>query len=236
MKSNHYQHPWAHRRKGFTLMEIIIAIFILGVVVSMVLASFDGVFTDADHINAASDIFELANAALDRLSADLKALHTMTYPRYIPPDIDDDPDIYRLKGEVRSVSGESFGWLRFTSLAHLAFNQEATEGIAEIIYYVQETPEGQFILRRADKLFPYPDEFEESDKDPVVCEQVRKFQLTYYDHEGRELEEWDSEAEDYEYATPRAIGIALNIGTEASNFDFGTRIALPVYRFKELGR
>ena len=240
-----YRPGWGHLffvkryaacRRGFTLIEILLAISILAIVVSMVMVSFDNIFSNADHINIGSDILALGNNALDRITMDLNALYVMAYPRYTPPDFDDDPDIYRLVGQTRNLAGEVFGWLRFTSLAHLPFNQMISEGIAEIVYYVEQTEEGQFILRRSDTLFPYPEEFEESPDDPVVCEQVREFRLTFYDQEGDELEEWDTEEYDLEFGTPRAIGIKLTIGDEESSFVFSTQVALPVHRYRPIKR
>lgn len=223
-------------QRGFTLIEILTAIFILAIVVSLVLNSFDGIFSSADHINTGTDLHEMGNACVKRMTNDLKSIHVTTYPRYKPPDIDDEPEIYHVKGQVRNVGGQSFGWLRFTSMAHLPFNQETHEGIAEIVYYVQQTPENDFVLRRADKLYPYPEEFEENETDPILCEQVRSYELVYFDAEGREYEEWDSESDDMAYGTPSAIGFKLSVGTEETNYVFSTRIALPVYRYKPVKR
>jgi general secretion pathway protein J len=220
--------------RGFTLIEILTAVFILSIMVSLVLGSFGSLFDDADHVNMGTDLHEMGSACLDRISNDLKSIHVSSYPRYRPPDIDDDPEIYHVKGETRNVGGGYFGWLRFTSLAHLPFNQSATEGIAEIVYYAQQTPANEIILRRADNLYPYPEEFEENETDPVMCEKVRKFELVYFDDEGDEHEEWDSESDDMEYSTPRAIGIKLSVGTEETSYAFTSRISLPAYRYKKV--
>jgi len=222
--------------RGFTLIEILTAIFILAIVVSLVVTAFDGIFSNSDHINISSDLFEMGSASLDRMAADLKADHVMLYPRYQPPQImEDKPDIYRIKGETRNVGGHTFSWLRFTSMAHLPLNHDAKEGIAEIVYYVQQTPSDEYVIRRSDKLYPYP-EFEESDDDPVLCEQVRGLTVTYFDAKGQEYEEWDSEDDDTEYGTPMAIGIKLALGDEAAPYIFSTQISLPVYRYKPVKR
>ena len=118
-----------------------------------------------------------------------------------------------------------------SSMAHLPLNHDAEEGIAEIVYYVQETRDNRFIIRRADHLYPYP-EFEERDTDPELSEQVLDFTLTYFDFEGKEYEQWDSESDDTEYGTPRAIGIKLVLGDESRSYTLTTQIALPVYRYK----
>jgi general secretion pathway protein J len=222
--------------RGFTLLEILVAIFILAIVVSLVLSAFNGIFSNADRINISSDLSEMGNACLDRMAADLTSVHVLFYPRYKPPDLmEEKPELYRVVGEVRDLGGQTFSWLRFASAAHLPINHDSREGIAQIVYYVQETDDGAFIIRRADHLYPYP-EFKENDTDPVLCEQVRGFKLTYFDGKDREFEKWDSQSEDTEYSTPRAIGIRLAIGDEASPYIFSTRIRLPAYRYKPIKR
>jgi general secretion pathway protein J len=232
------EHPPASGRnsRGFTLIEILTAIFILAIVVSLVLGAFDAIFSNADRVNVASDLNEMGAAALDRMSTDLKAIHVMPYPRYKPPQLlDDEPDIYRVEGKTSNVGGHTFAWLRFTSMAHLPLNHDADEGVAEIVYYVQETPGNDYIIRRADHLYPYP-EFEERETDPELCEQVRDFTLTFFDADGTEYEEWDSESDDMEYGTPRAIKVKLALGDETAPDVFTTEIALPVYRYKPIKR
>lgn len=222
--------------QGFTLVEILIAVFILAVVTSLVMGAFNGIYEGADRVNLGTDLHEMANACLNRMAKDLQSIHVAAYPRYKRPDIDDDPEIYHIKGDKRSTGGQSSSWLRFTSMAHLPFNHKVQEGIAEIVYYVQQTPEDDLILRRADKLYPYPEEFEENDTDPIMCEHIKRFELTYFDANGREYEEWDSESDDMEYGTPRAIGILLEIGTEEISYAFQSRIAVPAYRYQEAKR
>jgi general secretion pathway protein J len=236
MRTDKHPPAFGDDYRGFTLLEILTAIFILAIVVSMVLGAFNAIFSNSDRVNIASDLNEMGSAALNRMADDLKAIHVMPYPRYQPPQLlDDEPDIYRVEGKTSNVGGHTFAWLRFTSMAHLPFNHDAAEGVAEIVYYVQETPDNAYAIRRADHLYPYP-EFEESKTDPELCEQVRDFTLTYFDANGKEYEQWDSESEDMEYSTPRAIKIKLALGDETAPDIFTTQIALPVYRYKPIKR
>jgi hypothetical protein len=98
-----------------------------------------------------------------------------------------------------------------------------------------ESEDGEYTLRRKDTLYPYP-EFEEDEMDPIVCEQVQAFEVLYFDHEDRETEDWDSQSDDVEYATPVAMAIMLAVGDEETPMVLNTRIALPVHRYKELKR
>ena len=222
---------WTKSRRGFTLLEILIAIFILAVVVSLVFGTFDGIFSSAEHVNESSDLSDMGNASLDRMRADLKAIHVMLYPRYTPPDADHEPDLYRIEGEPLSVGGHDTAKIRFASLAHLPLNQDGRDGIAEIVYYALENPDGTLDLHRADHLYPYPD-FEPNPNDPVVCEQLLEYEIKYFDYDGNEYSEWNSESSSEDFNTPVAIRVKLIIGTQENPMTFSTRIALPTFRYK----
>ena len=221
---------------GFTLLEVLAAMVIMGFVVTLVFGSFNIVFSGANDVNLGSDLLEMGNSALHRIKSDLEAIHVSLAPRYKPPGIDDDPEIYRIIGKEDYIGGNTFSGVRFTSLAHLPLDGDSRGGIAEIVYYGQETDtEAGTVLKRSDKLFPYP-EFKEDPLDPTVCEKLRSFKLVYFDKEGNEHESWDSESDDFENSTPSAIGIQLTLGDDEIHFDFKTEINLPVKRLQETKR
>jgi len=204
---------------------------ILAVVMGLIFGTFEGVFSNSSHVNAGSDLYKMADNCLKRISIDLKSLHVMQQPIYQMPGTDSKPDIFRLEGKNEGFGGNDFSHLRFTSLAHLSMSRIQSEGIAEIVYYVQEMANNSYVLRRADKLYPYPETFEPKETDPILCEQVRSFKLVYFDKEGREHEEWDSEDDNYEFSTPKTIAVHLKLGDSENTYDFSTEIAMPMHRF-----
>lgn len=217
-------------RVGFTLLEILVAMMILAIVMGLVFGTFNGVFSSADHLNESGDLFEMADACLDRMDADLEGLHVMLPPRYQMPGTDSTPDPYRIEGGTESMGGNTFAKLRFTSLAHLALGSGASQGIAEIVYYVQPNESGGYTLYRADHLYPYPT-FEPRETDPVMCDRLLAFKLIYYDKDGREYDAWNSEDEDYDYSTPQSIGIEIKLGDEKNSYLFRTAVTLETHRF-----
>ena len=220
-----------HPAVGFTLMEILLAFLILGIVVTTVLASFNAVFSTTDTLENSSRYYEMAKNCLSRIALDLEALYVTQPPLYKPPDFDDPPDPYRIVGTINDIGGTGFAQLRFTSRAHIPLEEEIKGGIAEIVYYVMVKNDGQAVLRRADHLYPYP-QFEDNPGDPILCENVKSLAFKYYDAEGTESEEWNSDSGDYDHATPEAIGIQLEIGSESESHNFETTVRLAVQRKK----
>jgi general secretion pathway protein J len=226
---------YARKRKatqhGFTLMEILLAFLILGLVVTTVLASFNAVFSTTDTLNTSSRYYEMAKNGLNRMILDLEAVYARQSPLYKKPEFDDPPDPYRLVGSTADVGGTSFASIRFASNAHVPLENSKRKGIAEIVYYVQAQNDGQMVLRRSDSLYPYP-EFEERASDPVLCNNLKSLAFKYIDADGEESEEWDSDADAYGYATPAAIRIDLEVGDEYISYRFETTVRLAARREK----
>jgi len=217
---------------GFTLIEILIAIFIFAIIVTTIFGSYNSVFTGAEEINQGITSYETARNCLNRIIFDLESVHLSLPPQYAPPDFNGPPDPYRIVGDTNNVQNISFPKLRFTSTAHVSFGGKAESSIAEIVYYVQATDDGNYLLRRADNLYPYQP-FEEKSSDPVLCENLKSLTFKYYDWEGTEYDLWDSDAEDFGYATPAAIGIKLELTGVTDSLWFKTMVTLPVYRKKK---
>jgi len=162
---------------GFTLMEILVAMVILGVVVTTVLASFSMVFSTTGSIENAQALFDMGKTSLNRIVRDLENCFVLDRPLYKPPVLDGPLDPYRFQGSVDSFGGTQLAKLRFTSRAHVPLSPSRRDGIAEIVYYLQPDGAGTLRLKRADHLFPYP-RFEERNSDPVLCENVKPWHLT----------------------------------------------------------
>ncbi len=228
------QHPATSNQQpvaGFTLLEILIAIFIFAIIITTVFASYRIVFSNTDTINKDITSYEMARNCLNRMIMDLQSVHVSLPPGYMPPDFDDPPDLFRIVGEATTIKGSDFPWLRFTSLAHLPLGKSRPSGIVEIVYYVQGTDDAGFVLKRADNSYPFQD-FEEKASDPVLCEDVKALTIKYLDQEGEEYDVWDSDDETYEYATPKAVKIKLELDTGSDSVLFETMVTLPVIREK----
>jgi general secretion pathway protein J len=54
----------------------------------------------------------------------------------------------------------------------------------------------------------------------------------FYDKEGIEFDVWDSDSEEFGYATPKAIAIKLELAKNAASHTFETMVSLPISREK----
>ena len=216
---------------GFTLLEILLAIFIFSIIMTTLFGAFSMVFSSADVINKNIAANEMAKSCLIRMVDDLQSICVTPDIRYSKPELNSEPDPNRVVGENVSTQGKDFSKLRFTSSAHIPFGKEISAGVAEIVYYVSETEENRIVLRRSDRInFDTPSETEGSD--PVLCEELKSLKFTYYDKEGADHEYWDSDTDEFKYATPSAIAIQLEVGDESDSFLFKTMVKLSVYRIK----
>ena len=225
------------RKKGFTLLEVLLAIFIFGIVMTTIFGSFNAIFGNAEEIDRDTIRYEMIKTTLDRITEDLSAIYLTPETLFVPSDINSDrePDPYRVFGDIRT-EGAPFAFLRFTADAHLVFSDSPRKGIARIFYYVQPMGSGHYVLKRSDALFPYGNmeeyDFEDNISDPVLCRNVLSFTAVYIDDEGTEYETWDSESDEFGYATPRAVKIRLKAGNAQRPVIGETLIFLPAFRKK----
>ncbi len=221
------------KRTGFTLLEILVAMAILGIVVTTVLGSFNMVFSTTERLDTGATLFEMGKSALGQITADLENIFILARPFYKPPGASDPPDAYRVLGEVDTAGGTRFAKLRLGSRSHVPLEPAVREaGIAQIVFYVQARGDGVAVLRRADHLFPYP-RFEENSRDPMLCENVKSLAFVYVAEDGTESETWDSDSAQYGHATPAMVLVRLEIGSGDETALFETAVRLPLVRRKQ---
>ncbi|MBU4176164.1 MAG: prepilin-type N-terminal cleavage/methylation domain-containing protein [Actinobacteria bacterium] len=215
---------------GFTLIEILIAIFIFSIIVTTVFSSFNAILNNTGSISEELATYDMAKNCLNRIIADLKSIHA-----HLPGDTSLNSDsllgAYRIVGENTDVGSREFSKLRFTSLAHINLEHDIQYGIAELVYYVQEIDENNYVIRRSDSLYPYKF-FKKKDSDPLLCERVKSLKFKYYGYDENEYDYWDSQSDEFGHSTPRAISIALEVDDEPNSILLEAMVTIPVYREK----
>jgi len=214
------------KKSGFTLIEILIAIFILATVLTTVYAAYTGTFRLMKDTRRGDNIYSMARTAMNRMAKDMESLCSR-------------------KGSFRFASGEiekeGFMELSFLSSAHLNFYDEKSSGIAVISYFVVEDNEKEgCILKRKDEL--YRDKTEEAEEEAeeevsrdggyILCEELQSLIYKFYDDSGEEYDSWDSESDSKTQndKVPSVVSIRMdfiNPDDRDRPYRFMTKVFLP---------
>ncbi|OGP57447.1 MAG: hypothetical protein A2V65_03025 [Deltaproteobacteria bacterium RBG_13_49_15] len=219
------------KSSGFTLVEVLIAVFIFGIIATTIFGSYHSVFSNAQELNNRISDDEMGMGCLTRMTRDLSSAVISLPPQYRSPKLNAKPDPHRFLSQNDLLAGLNFSSLRFTSLSHTPMDIRLPDRISEIIYYIDQTGQDQYVLRRADHPYPFFDQTK-SKKDPILCENIKSISFTYYDQDGKTYDRWDSESADFGYATPKGIEIRLEIGEGDPPRVFETGTGIPSWRMK----
>jgi prepilin-type N-terminal cleavage/methylation domain-containing protein len=207
--------------RGFTLLEILIAIFILGVVLSTIYAAFSGTLRVIKELDDESRAYKMARITIDRMSRDLSALQR-------------SGNSFVFQSEKKSIGSRAFGSMFFWSAAHLVFEEgELSGNPASIAYFVSENKGGGFSLWRSDVAGPKPSSEKKTAGGVIICQNLQALNLKFYDEGGKEYDSWDSTSlsEPQKGKPPMFVQIELileNVRDAEKPFKFMTKLFLPV--------
>lgn len=218
------------KARGFTLLELLIAVTMLVIVLTTLYGSYRSILTRSPWIENEIRSQEMARICLNQMLADLGAVYVVPSSEYKPPKSSDTPTPYCLIAENLSAGKKTFPRLGFPSLLHLASADRRQQDIVHIVYYVQLLPNGEFVLRRAETLYPYPP-FQENPADPVLCRAIRSLNYTFYDTKGKAYQTWDSDSSAFDRQTPAAMNITLELeAREGTSLKMETGLVFPAFR------
>lgn len=197
--------------RGFTLLELLVAIGIFAVVLTTIYASSTGTFRVVDETESQVEIYRMAGIAMERMLEDLESLYVSGGPSAgISEEGTESP--YQFIGRDQEIDGRSADSLRFVSRAHVTFSgQEQDPGASEITYYVQERDGGEdFVLYRSDRtLFELSGVPTEETGGLVLCEGLLSVNFTYRGEDDEVRESWDSSSEELKGKVPRMVTVSL---------------------------
>ncbi len=193
------------RNKGFTLLEVLLAITVLGVVIAMLTLSLSGTLKVVDGTEQQEEMYHQVQIALRRISEDLGAAVQTADVAFV--------------GKQNTMNGERADTLVFTSMAHLVFNPEKqVRGMAIIRYQVKADADDERKLKllRSDTLM-LPDGEDTVDKAEdypfLLADNLRSVRFSYYNQEGLELDNWqesvDIDAQTEPLPLPAAVYCTL---------------------------
>ncbi len=216
------------KESGFTLLEIMLAVSILGLVVAMVTVSLSGSINAIDATLQQGKLSYQAQIAMERISEDLSSALLTNDREFI--------------GEEGNSNGDQGILLSFSSLAHLVFDpKNDNPGMGRISYAVQadQNHDNHLLLLRSDVLQrPNEDGKEEDDMEAfLLTDRLRSISFTYYDYAGEAQKSWDTTVEENDEEAkaqrrlPAAVTCRLEFWVdqeEERTQTFQTTVLLPI--------
>jgi prepilin-type N-terminal cleavage/methylation domain-containing protein len=214
----------ASETRGFTLIEILLAIFILGIVLSTVYVSYTGTFRIIRETEYNAEIYGMARNTLDRMSRDLQSAAVWRRA-------------FTFKTKPYNLRDREFVRLTFRAAAHVAFSgQDVPGGISVIEYGIAEGTEKEgYTLSRSDSLYRDPEKEEPYPGGYLLCGGVEALTYVFTDEAGKEYDSWDSggENEAQKKRAPAGVLIRLSLVNPANRerpYLFTTWVRIPFNR------
>ena len=206
---------------GFTLLELLLAIFIFAIVTSSVYGAYRSTFFVINSTESQAEYSSMARIALDRISGDLETGYFGAGGLF--------------NGEQNDADTGRADQLTFTSTFHLVLaKNEQPAGYAMIRYSTEiDEDSGLLGLYRLDKAFRPGDTPEglEDQKGFLLCDRLAAVEFSYFDAEGSEVEEWESHEDEgepqgkYPVMTKITLRFAESADTE-ERIVFSTAVAM----------
>lgn len=175
------------REKGFTLVEILIAVAIVSLILTIIYGSYASSIDTMNYTREKMETFSVARLTLSRMHDELTS------------------SFFSEESEDVVFSGEE-GSLSFISSSHERIFKDSKEyDLVEIGYFTEAAEEGESLClwRREDRT-PDDDVLEGGEKEKLI-EHLESIEFKYYDGE-EWRDEWDSKEESY---LPQAVKVIL---------------------------
>lgn len=177
--------------QGFTLLEVVLAITVLGVVMTMLLTSLSVTLRGVEATEQQEAVFAQAQVAMRRITEDLAAAVSVAKLPFV--------------GKKNEEQALRLDTLTFCSRAHLVFNPEKQRpGLAVLRYRLRQDPDDprQWHVLRSDTPILPGAETSEQDADETESEEaaepgfllaqgVRSLEFQYFDRKGQEFDSWE---------------------------------------------
>jgi len=196
---------WSKNRYGFTLLEIIVAIAIFAVIVSLIYPAYTGTYRNIEIAETQADIYEMARTTLIRIIEDLESVYIPEVSQASQPN--DITEFF--KGQNDFIDARRADRIRFYSKSHIDISETPFEaGEAKISYYPLLKEDESISLYRSDTPgnLKWP---EENTEGWLICEGLYSISFKYVDKNGDTYDAWDETHMNSSKKLPSIININL---------------------------
>ncbi len=216
-KRTKIRNPKSEIRKGsgFTLIEVLLAMAILVVIMSVIYGSFSTAGRNIKQAEAARDETDLARTLFSKLTDDLANAYYNPNMNPVNPNTNANVNLTILYGK-KAEAGEGEDKVRHDSLSLTTLTNWRTPGtqqteLLEVGYFFKEKPDGSgYSLYRREKRELSPDVPPlEGGEEYEITDRVAGLQFRYYNGTTW-VDEWDTRTLG---GLPKAVELALTLDT-----------------------
>ncbi len=215
---------------GFTLLEILIAIFILAVVLSTIFAIFIDTFKNINYTESQGDVYQMAWVALERIQEDLECSFLLKIDENYQNENNDIKN-RNFSGKNEMINDRDADMLSFFSTKQLSIGNEVKKsGLSKISFYVIKNDENKMLVLYRSDIPELEDSSNEKTGGVILCENLDSVNFIYYNFKGDEFENWDSSKEEFKGKLPAMVVIRLEFlikSVSENPLIFETGILLP---------
>lgn len=178
----------ARRARGFTLLEVMIAVFVLTMITTLIFTAFSSLQRSRDGIRRVSDRYREGRLALSRISHELEGAYIS---KHLPIDV----SAATVKTAFIAEPDAPADRISFNAFVNRRMDRDATESDqAEISYFGLEDPKQQGVTDLIRRINPMLDiEPEKGGRGQVLATDIDLFDLKYLDPLlGQWVEDWDT--------------------------------------------
>jgi general secretion pathway protein J len=196
-------------KRGFTLLEVMIAVAVLAMIGGVTFKAFDGAYDLKSRVERAEDRDQTVRAALQRMAREISM--TFLSEHFDRKRFRERPTFFKLK------DGRGEADLTFTSFAHERLHIDAKESDQALFQYKLDRDDNgaTSLFRRVKTVFD--EEWERGGEKAVLADDVLKFSVEAWDPKDREWRsEWDSNSASRsgQVLIPPRVKIGLTIKDE----------------------
>jgi general secretion pathway protein J len=196
-------------RRGFTLLEVMIAVAVMALIGGLTWKSFDGAYSLKQRVETAEERDQAVRGALDRIEREVSM--TFLSEHYDHKRFRERPTFFRLKDGRREAI------LTVTSFAHQRLHVDAKESDQAVFEYrLQRDEAGRSSLYRRVKA-QIDEEPDRGGEMALLAENVLRFSVQAWDPKDREWrDEWDSNSPQRTggVLVPPRVRVAITVNDE----------------------
>jgi general secretion pathway protein J len=176
------------KARGFTLLEVLIAVFVLTMISTLIFTAFSSLQRSRDGIRRVSDRYREGRMALSRISHELEGAYIS---KHLPIDI----SMATVKTAFIAEPGAPADSLSFNAFVNRRMDRDSAESDqAEISYFGLDDPKQQGVTDLVRRINPMLDEEpEKGGRGQVLATDIDLFDLKYLDPLlGQWVDDWDT--------------------------------------------